>query len=144
VLDRNRLSRPDTQSLHVAVVDPRPQDYAGLLEDFAANGMSCHFLRLGRDALRLARARGADLWVVHVALPDMPGLDVCAMLRDRRPEAVVYMVADEYSAADERAARRSGAAVFACKPVRAGWFEWFKSPRKPSRAGGLSTVVHHR
>jgi len=127
--DRAPRSDSVAASRHVAVVDPRPQDYAGLLEDLAANGISCHFLRLGRDALRLARTHGADLWVVHVALPDMPGLDVCAMLRDRRPEAVVYMVVDEYSEADERAARTSGASRFACKPVRADWFEW---------VGGLS------
>ena len=142
MLSRNPLSRPDIQTLHVAVVDPRPQDYAGLLEDFAANGMSCHFLRLGCDALRLARTHGSDLWVVHVGLPDMPGPDLCAMLKDRWPETIIYMVADEYSVADERAARESGAAVFACKPIRAGWFEWLKSPHKPSRAGNLPAAVH--
>jgi DNA-binding response OmpR family regulator len=122
VLARRLLSRADSQSRHVAVVDPRPQDYAGLLEDFAAAGMSCHFLRLGRDALRLARGDGADLWVVHVVLPDMSGLDLCAMLRDRRPESVVYMVADEYSEADERAARTGGASLFLSKPLVASFW----------------------
>ena len=122
MLARRLSLRADNQSLHVAVVDPRPQDYAGLLEDCAANGVSCHFLRLGRDALRLARGHGADLWVIHVALPDMSGLDVCAMLRDRRPEAVVYMVADEYSEADERAARTGGASLFMSKPLVASFW----------------------
>jgi DNA-binding response OmpR family regulator len=117
------LSRCDDRSLHVAVVDPRPQDYADLLDEFATGGASCHFLPLARDALRLARTHGADLWVVHVSLPDTPGTELCAMLKACRPETTVYVVADEQQMDEEQEAWNCGANLFVCKPVRTEWFD---------------------
>jgi DNA-binding response OmpR family regulator len=120
------LSRRNAQSLHVVVVDPQWKDYAALLEELTGKSVGFHFLRCGRDALRLARTHGADLWVVHVGLLDMPAFDLCAMLKDGRPDSVIYLVADDYDIEDERAARGCGASLFTCKPVQAAWFEFLE------------------
>jgi DNA-binding response OmpR family regulator len=112
---------------HVAVVDPRPNDYAPLLADLAAVGMSFHFLPSGRDAIRLARTHGADLWVLSTSLTDIAGLDLCSMLKEDRPESVVYVVADEHSVIDERAAWKCGATLLVYKPVREDWFGWLRT-----------------
>jgi hypothetical protein len=45
------------------------------------------------------------------------------MLRSRSPPPDFYVVTDAYRPEDERAARMCGAAMFACKPVRAEWFD---------------------
>ncbi len=120
---RKRLSPGNGRTVHIVVVDPKPTDYAALLDAFPQGSMAFHFLPLGRDALRLARAHGADLWVIHVGLPDISGLDLCAMVNDRWPQSVVYVVADEFCPEEERAARTCGASFFTCKPVQADCFE---------------------
>jgi len=113
----------------VAVVDPRPGDYAALLGSHLGSQVRLQFLGSGRDALRLARTGGVTLWVINADLPDMSGLDLCSMLRTCSGRSVVYVVTDEYRMEDERAARLCGASFFGCKPVEAGWFDdW---PRPP-------------
>lgn len=112
----------------VAVVDPRPADYAALLDVAARRKMRVEFLLRGRDALQLARTVGADLWVIHVALPDMSGFDLCTMLRTHAHRPVIYMVTDEYRVEDERAAWVHGASLFGCKPVPESWFEPSRQP----------------
>jgi DNA-binding response OmpR family regulator len=117
---RNRTRSMETMT--VAVVDPRPGDYAALLRAVNRPGMKWRFLTTGRQALRLARTARVDLWVVNTRLPDFSGTDLCQMLRVRSPPPVLYVVADEYRADDERAARLCGALLFDCKPPEARWF----------------------
>jgi len=123
MVSHQRLSPGNRRTVHVAVVDPKPTDYAALLDAFPEGGVGFHFLPCGRDALRMAQALGADMWVINVGLPDISGLDLCAMVNDRWPQSVVYVIADEFRAADERAARACGASFFTCKPVQAECFE---------------------
>ena len=110
-------------TMKVAVVDPRPADYSALLEATLESGVRLEFLPSGQDALRLARTGGADLWVINADLPDMSGIDLCAMLRSHSSRQVVFVVTDTYRAEVERAARGGGASLFACKPVQTQWFD---------------------
>jgi CheY-like chemotaxis protein len=114
-------------------VDPQPGDYGMLLETPLGAELRWHFLSCGRDALRLSQAEEVDLWVVHLILPDMSGLELCEMLKTRLCHPVIYAVSDEYRAEDERAARARGASLFGCKPAEAGWFEPWAGPPKPGR-----------
>jgi CheY-like chemotaxis protein len=106
--------------------------------------MRLQFLCCGRDALRLSQAQQVDLWVVHLSLPDMSGLELCEMLRARLGRPVIYVVGDEYRPEDERAARARGASLFGCKPVQAWWFEPWADPGRAGKADregtGFSTV----
>lgn len=111
------------RTVKMAVVDSRPEDYSALLEATLGSGASLEFLPSGQDALRLARTGGADLWVVNAELPDMSGIDLCAMLRAQSSRQVVFVVTDTYRAEVERAARGGGASLFACKPVQTQWFD---------------------
>jgi CheY-like chemotaxis protein len=112
----------------VAVVDPRPDDYAVLLGAPSVAEVRWQFVTCGRDALRLPQANEVDLWVIHLMLPDMTGLELCQILKARLSRPVIYVVTDDYCAADERAARARGASLFGCKPAEAWWFEPWAGP----------------
>ena len=112
----------------VAVVDPRPADYAALLDSAAGEGLRVELLARGHEALRLARTGAVDLWVINTALPDMSGLDLCAMLKAQLSQPVIYVVTDDYCAEEERAARARRASFFGCKPVQAWWFNTWSRP----------------
>ncbi len=131
----------------VAVVDPRPGDYRVLLDGLPGAAIDWRFLSCGRDALRLSQSEQIDLWVIHLLLPDMTGLELCTMLRARLCRPAIYIVSDEYSVEDERAARTHGASLFGCKPVQAWWFEPWAGPPEPGRTGGEFadlSVLHPR
>ena len=115
-------------AMTVAVVDPRPADYAGLPLAVNRSDIQWRFVVTGREALRLARTERADLWVVNTVLPDLSGIDLCSMLRDRSPRPAVFVVADVCRAEDERAARGCGATLFGCKPVPVEWFDFLQNP----------------
>ena len=130
----------------VAVVDPRPSDY-GVLLDAPVGTVRPQFLCCGREALRLCQTEQVDLWVIHLVLPDMSGLDLCAMLKSRLSRPAIYVVSDDYRAEDERAARARGASLFGCKPVQAWWFEpWpgVARPKGTDRESADSSILHIR
>ena len=121
-VSRNHLPPATVRNaLSIVVVDPCPADYAVTLAA-PRPGVGWQLLTCGRDALRTAHVRAVDLWVVNMSLPDMSGLDLCCMLRQRRP-VHAFVIADRYDVDNERAARVFGAAMFACKPVQAEWFD---------------------
>ena len=120
------------RSATVAVVDPRPADYRVLL-GAPPGAMRMRLLSCGRDALRLAQSEEVDLWVIHLVLPDMSGLQLCEILKTRLSRPVIYIVSEDYRAEDERAARAGGASLFSCKPVQAWWFEPWTGSLKPDK-----------
>jgi DNA-binding NarL/FixJ family response regulator len=67
------------------------------------------------DALRLARTEAVDLWVVSTNLPGLSGFELCSMLRQRFPQAAIFLVADAYCPLQEQAAWQHRATLFACK-----------------------------
>jgi DNA-binding response OmpR family regulator len=112
------LSNPARQaSVTVAVVDQRPGDYADLIGRVQGADVCWQFVANAAEALRLARTRPVDLWMVNDSLPDMPGMDVCALLKNFLAEPVICMVTDKYDQAVEREARIRGATLFGCKPI---------------------------
>ena len=122
----------------IAVVDPRPADYASLLERALGPSVRLQFLPTGNDALQLARTADADLWVIHMVLPDMSGLDLCAMLKAQSARRVIYMVTDMYRAEDERAAWVHGASLFGCKPLPNSWLsDWRRRQNNSHPAGAI-------
>jgi DNA-binding response OmpR family regulator len=111
----------------VVVVDQRPDDYADLLSATQGADVRWQFVSNGREALHLAHTLPVDLWVVNDYLPDMSGLELCALLKSCLDQSVIYMVTDKYSQAIERDARNCGVALFVCKPVQQEWIIHFKT-----------------
>jgi CheY-like chemotaxis protein len=68
----------------VVVVDPRFDAYGPLSESARAGRLSLHFRGSGSDALRLARRREVDAWLVAAELDDMSGHDFVELLRRQR------------------------------------------------------------
>ena len=113
------MTNPDDRgAITVAVVDRCPNDYADLLHATRGADIRWEFANNGHEALRLARTQPVDIWMVNDFLPDMSGLDVCALLKNYLVEVVIYMVTDNYDQAIEREARICGVALFGCKPVQ--------------------------
>jgi DNA-binding response OmpR family regulator len=117
----------------VAVVDP-DRDYQDAISALmAANEATFRFYGSGREALRLGAVDHGALWLISVELPDMTGLDLLEMLRDRLDGAAVCMVGKTYRVEDEMGAYRAGAAMYACKPIDASWLR--ACIRRRDRAG---------
>ena len=110
----------------VAIVDSRPSDYSALPAAIDCPDIHWRFATSGRGALRLAQREQVELWVINAVLADMPGRDLCCMLKNRSPPPAIYMVTDAYRVEEERAARCCGVSLFACKPIEASWFESFR------------------
>ena len=110
-----------TEQTQVVVVDPRTQDYLQLVSESAAGGLLFQFATTGSDALKLWRIAARSIWLVNINLPDGSGCDLAAAIRARDPRSVVYLVGDEYDAAEELQARMVGGAMYVCKPAEAAW-----------------------
>ena len=120
-------SRPPVRIATICIVDPQPDDYQGWDSLAEANGVRVRMVASAEEALRVAHTAAVDLWVVNVELPGLSGCELCGMLRARSTPAPVYLVANEYSPAAERAALRSQATLFGCKPGHENWLgEWLE------------------
>jgi CheY-like chemotaxis protein len=141
MLGFDTTNRPGTTTT-VAIVDPRPADYL-LPQGEEPRDVGWRLLTTACKALQLARKESVDLWVLNTVLPDMSGFDLCAMLRNCWPRSVIYVVTDDYSAAEERTARISGATLFACKTLFAetGGLSQFLPSRGERR---IENVPHGR
>jgi len=88
-------------------------------------------LRSGDEALRHL-SRDAAVWLIHIDLPDMSGLDLCEHLRARRTEAPICLLDETYHPRRERAAYRRGATLYACKPITAEWLSHWLPEMAPA------------
>jgi hypothetical protein len=69
--------------LRIAVVDPRFDDHVELAAEARAGQVELHFRASGAEALKLARHRHFDAWLVAGELEDMAGRDFAGLLRER-------------------------------------------------------------
>jgi len=109
------------RSIRLAIVDSEPQDYCDLLAAAGTPGVSIHFLFSGNDALLFARRWITGLWVINSRLADMSGFELAHMLRSLRPNALIFMIGDEYALADELKTLTMGMAKYLCKPLEPSW-----------------------
>lgn len=97
------------------VIDARPHDYRDLPLLAAERGLHVHFLTTGSAALQFMPRSLVDLWMVNTQLPDMPGLDIVQLLRERQVAGNICSVADQYHPGEEQAACCHGADLYVCK-----------------------------
>ena len=101
----------------VFVVDSNKADYAALVNTSAKRNTEVVFFDNGQDALRAASTTGPAMWVVNMQLPDMQGTELRSLLRRRGNKSPLALVGNEYSVADEIAARSSGCEMYFAKSM---------------------------
>jgi CheY-like chemotaxis protein len=77
---------------NVVVVDPHFERYKPLAASARLGKLNLHFRSSGTDALRLARQRRVDAWLVAVELDDMSGHDFLELLQGRLEGAKAAIV----------------------------------------------------
>jgi CheY-like chemotaxis protein len=80
---------------NVVVVDPHFESYKPLAASARLGKLNLHFRSSGTDALRLARQRRVDAWLVAMELDDMSGHDFLELLQSRLAGAKAAIVQPE-------------------------------------------------
>jgi DNA-binding response OmpR family regulator len=121
----------------LTVVDANSHDYGDLCAELGRHGVHVRVYATGEEALRGADACVPTVWVINARLPDMSGITFLSLVRRRARRCSVFLVSDEYSAADELEARSAGATGYLCKPASAAWLEGCRQQNRSSsiRAG---------
>jgi DNA-binding response OmpR family regulator len=107
----------------LCVVDAGRDAYLAWQAAAANRGWEIVLAESASDALRLSRIQSIDRWVVCESLLEMPGSELCGMLRSRNRTAAICLVTDRHSPESERAAYAAGATMYAVKPLDAEWCE---------------------
>lgn len=108
-------------STRVAIVDDSPNDYGNVLAAIARPDVSMHFMLTGHDAIRFARRWHAGVWVINSNLCDMSGFELAETIRGIKPNALVFIIGDDYCMDDEMQTLTLGLAKYVCKPLEPSW-----------------------
>ena len=101
----------------VVVVDAYPHDYDSLVNQISRAEMEIVFVHSGNEALRACLTHEPAMWIVNTHLPDMSGIDLQTMLRERGCRSPIALVGDRYCVTEEITARSAGADIYLAKPV---------------------------
>lgn len=69
--------------LRIAIIDPNFDDHTVLASEARSGSLEMHYRSSGAEALRLARGREFDAWIVAAELDDMHGSDFAGLLQER-------------------------------------------------------------
>lgn len=97
---------PDSAVPNVVVVDPRFDAYKPLAASARLGKLNLHLRASGSEALKFARRRRVDVWLVGADLEDMSGADFLELLQSRVGGSKVAVVdgASSHSDATESSA----------------------------------------
>jgi len=137
--------KPINGELHdLVVVDSQPQDYQSLLTKLSCWRVRCHLYFTGDEAFRRAGVSTTDLWLINTQLPDMQGVELLQLVRQRTRTTPVFLVSDVYTPQEELAVRAAGAAAYLCKPPCIAWLHSFANAARagPVRDRSLLPAKH--
>ena len=77
----------------ILVADDEPRLLSFLRSELKASGYQVSVATDGKGALRAAAARGPDLVILDVGLPDMDGFEVCRRLREKSSVPILMLTA---------------------------------------------------
>lgn len=80
--------------LRIAIIDPNFDDHTLLASEARSGSVEMHYRSSGAEALRLARGREFDAWIVASELDDMHGRDFAGLLRERVAAGMTATPAD--------------------------------------------------
>jgi len=99
----------------ILVVDDEPRLLAFLRSELKASGYRVSVAHDGKGALRAAAARGPELVILDVMLPDMDGFEVCRRLREESTVPILMLTA-RTGEADKVEGLDAGADDYLTKP----------------------------
>ncbi len=128
----------DSEQIDLLIVDSQEAEYHSLSRDAEREGLQIMQANDGHQALELASARPARVWVANLKLPDMTGIELLKLIKTKRSATPFYLVSDSYSPEDEIAARAAGATGYLSKPVNATWLNFCRAAlaRQPGAPAG--------
>ncbi|QXE38279.1 response regulator transcription factor [Streptomyces sp. GMY02] len=102
----------------ITVVEDDPTIGGGLGATLRVLGHDSHWCPDGATALAHTAPDPADLLLVDLGLPDMDGFELCRLLRERAPDAVIVVLTARTGEMDVVQALECGADDYLTKPVR--------------------------
>jgi two-component system KDP operon response regulator KdpE len=100
---------------HILVVDDEPRLLSFLRSELRASGYRVSVATDGKGAIRAAAARGPELVILDVMLPDMDGFEVCRRLREESSVPILMLTA-RTNDADKVEGLDAGADDYLTKP----------------------------
>ncbi len=107
---------PSADRIHVLVVDDEPALREALRAALRAEGFSVSCASDGEQALILAAAEPPDAVILDLMLPDIGGLEVLRLLRQRRPDVCVLLLTARDSVQDRISGIKAGGDDYVTKP----------------------------
>ena len=133
------MSTSFIDQLSLVVVDAEPDDYLHLLPSMEDQGLCPHFFTRGDELLQSGIPASTVCWLINYQLPDMWGLELCELVRQRLVHSTTFIVADAYDLAAETEVLSSGLGQFSCKPIHPKWLpdvaRWQPSYRRRLETG---------
>ena len=120
-MDNHPIRIDRVRTGNVIVVDPQPEDYTEIVSSVDERQLRLHLFATGDEAIRSSAATWCELWLVNMQLPDMTGIELMSLIRERDPQAAVFLVGNVQDSKDEIAARSAGSTAYVCKPAHAVW-----------------------
>ncbi len=100
----------------IVIVDDEPRMAAVVAKALERDGHTCEQCGSAEAALATVEARGADVVVSDLRMPDMDGLELLRRLHAARPELPVILLTAHASVPSAVAAMRDGAFDYVAKP----------------------------
>ncbi|MFH1216902.1 MAG: response regulator [Pseudomonadota bacterium] len=106
--------------IKVLVVDDEVEFASALAERLELRNFSCRVCHGGVAALEEMKGNIPDVVVLDLKMPDMSGLDVLAVIKEKNPGIEVLMLTGHGSAASGVRGMEQGAFDYMMKPVDIG------------------------
>lgn len=132
-----------TLTSDVVVVDQHPRDYVNLIAGAARRKLRIRLFKSGDEAIHSASVFFDGLWLINTRLPDMSGIDLLRLIRERDPTAAIFLVSDSSDLGDEILARSAGPTAYVCKPPQPAWLSSLRPDLRVGSVGQFPTERHY-
>lgn len=100
----------------VLLVEDDPRIASFMTRAIRAKGLTVEWVTTGGEALERVARGGVALQILDLGLPDIDGLEVLRIERERGDDLPVVIVTARSGAEDQATARELGVAGYLCKP----------------------------
>ncbi|MCH8835622.1 MAG: response regulator [Proteobacteria bacterium] len=114
---QSRTAEPDSDLPRILVVDDEEAVVAEVAEYLRRKGYDVVTAGNGREALKVHRARPADLVITDLLMPGMGGNELIQRLRRSDPDLPIVVVTGHTTFGDDRDVVAEGASVVLKKPI---------------------------